>query len=51
MHYVNFIVDDATSNALTIDTIKKATKNDKLLHQVIKLARQNNCYKLNMANL
>ena len=25
----------------------KATKNDKLLRQVIKLARQSNCYKLN----
>ena len=25
----------------------KATKNDKFLHQIIKLARQNNSYKLN----
>ena len=25
----------------------KATKNDKLLHQIIKLARKNNCYKPN----
>ena len=46
MHYVNLVADDATRNALTID-IKKFTKNYKLLHQVKKLARQNNCYKLN----
>ena len=26
---------------------KKFTKNDELLHQVIKLGSQNNCYKLN----
>ena len=26
-HYVNFVADDATPNALTIDIIKKATKN------------------------
>ena len=46
-HYVNFVADDATPNALTIDIMKKATKNDKLLHQAIKLARQNNYYKFN----
>ena len=27
--------------------MKKFTKNDELFYQVIKLARQNNCYKLN----
>ena len=42
IHYVNFVADDATPNSLFIDIIKKFTKNDKLLHQVIKLARQNN---------
>ena len=47
IHYVNFVADDATPNALTIDIIMKTTKNDKLLQQVIKLARQGNCYKLN----
>ena len=46
IHYVHFIADDATAKALTID-IKKLTKIDKILHQVLKLARQNNCYKLN----
>ena len=47
-HCVNFVVVDATPNALTIDIIKKATKNHhKLLHQDIKLARQYNCFKLN----
>ena len=46
-HYVNFVADGTTTNALTIDIIKKATKNDKLLHQVIKLARRNTCYKIN----
>ena len=39
-HYVNFVCDDATPNALTIDVIKKTTKNYKLLHQVIKSARK-----------
>ena len=47
IHYANFVTDDATANALTIDIIKKFTKNDKLLHRVIKLARQNSRYKLN----
>ena len=47
IHYVNFVADDAMPNALTIDIIKKFTKNDKLLHQVMKLVRQNNSYKLN----
>ena len=47
MHYINFFADDATPNALTLDIIKKATKNDKLLHQALKSARQNNCYELN----
>ena len=47
IHYVNFVGDDALPIALTIDIIMKATKNDKLLHQVIKLARQSNCYKPN----
>ena len=47
IHYVNFAADDFTPNVLIIDSITKFTKNDKLLHQVIKLARQNNCYKLN----
>lgn len=47
VHYVNFGADDATPNVLTIDNIKKATAHDKLLHQVVKLARQNNFYKLN----
>ena len=47
VHYVNFVADDATINALTIDITKKFTKNDKLLFQVIKLVIQNNCYKLN----
>ena len=46
VHYVNFTADDATPNTMTIDIIKKTTKNDKLLYQVIKLARQNNCYKI-----
>ena len=41
LHYVNFVADDATLNALSLYMIKKATKNDKLLHQVIKLARLN----------
>ena len=40
MHYVNFHIR-------CTDFIKKATKHDKLLHQVIKLARQNDFYKLN----
>ena len=40
-HYANFVADDAISNTLTIYIIKKDTKNDKQLHQVIKLARQN----------
>ena len=39
VHYVNFTADDATPNTMTIDIIKKTTKNDKLLYQVIKLAR------------
>ena len=47
IHYVNFVADHATPNRLTIHMIKKATKNDKLLHQLINLARQSNCYKLN----
>ena len=47
IHYVNFAADDATPNALTIGIVKKATKNNELLHQVIKLARQNNYYKFN----
>ena len=47
IHYVNFAADDATLNALTIDIVKKATKNNKLSHQVIKLARQNNLHKIN----
>ena len=51
IHYVNFVADDATPNALIIDIIKEFTKNDKLLHQVIKLARQKNCYKLNPLNV
>ena len=46
VHYVNFVAYDATANALTIDIIKKFTKNDKLLHQAIKIARNNNCYKI-----
>ena len=46
VNYVNFTADDATPNTMTIDIIKKTTKNDKLLYQVIKLARQNNCYKI-----
>ena len=46
IHYVNFVADNATPNALT-KNLKIFTKNDKLLHEVIKLARQNNCYKLN----
>ena len=48
-HYIIFVADNATPNALTIDIIKKATKNQnqKLLHQVIKLTRRNNCCKLN----
>ena len=29
IHYVNFVVDDVTPNALTVD-IMKATKDDKL---------------------
>ena len=29
MHYINFVADDATSNALTTD-INKFSKNDKL---------------------
>ena len=48
VHYVNFVADDATLNALTTDIIKKFTKNDKLLHRVIKLAKQNNGNKLNV---
>ena len=36
-HYVGFVADDATPNALTIVIIKKATKNHKLLRQVVKL--------------
>ena len=47
IYYVNFVADDATPHALTIDIIMKAAKTDKLLHQVIKLVKQNNCYKLN----
>ena len=43
-HYVNF---DATPNALTLEIIKKPSKNHKVLHQVIKLARRNNSYNLN----
>ena len=38
IHYVNFIANDTTTNALIIHVIKKF-KNDKLLHKVIKLAR------------
>ena len=38
-HYVNFVANDTAPNVLTIGNIKKATKNQKLLHQVIKLAR------------
>ena len=37
--YGNFVPEGATPNALTIDIIKKFTKNDKLLYQFIKLAR------------
>ena len=47
IHDVNFVANHPTSNALTIDIIRKFTINDKILHQVIKFARQNNCYKLN----
>ena len=47
IHYVNFVSDDATPNALNIDIIQIFTKNDKLSYQVIKLVRRNNCYKLN----
>ena len=47
IHYANLVVDDATPKALTVDIFMKAAKNDKTLRQVIKLARQNNCYKLN----
>ena len=47
IHYVNFVVDDATPNVLTINIIQNFIKNNKLLYQVIKLARLNNCYKLN----
>ena len=43
-HYVNFVAHDTTPNAVTIDIIKKAIKNDTLLHQVIALARQNKYY-------
>ena len=32
IHYVNFVADVTTPNVLTIDIVKKATKNDKLLH-------------------
>ena len=46
-HYINFVADDAIPNTLHIDIIKKATMNHNLLHVVIKLARRNNCYKLN----
>ena len=45
VHYVKLVTDDATPNALTIALIMKATKNDKPLHEVTKLARQNNCHK------
>ena len=31
-HYTNFNTDDATPNALTLDIIKKTTKNNKLLY-------------------
>ena len=50
IHYVNFAADDATPNALIIDIIKEFTKNDKRLHQVLKLARQKSCYELNPLN-
>ena len=30
IHYINFVVDDVTPNALTVDIIMKATKDDKL---------------------
>ena len=43
----NFVANDATTNALTIDISKKATKIHKLLHQAIKLAKRSNCYKPN----
>ena len=45
---VIFVFDDATPKALTTYIIKKFTKNDKILHQVIKLAKQSNCYQLNV---
>ena len=34
IHYVKFVTDDATPNALTTDIIKKFTKDDKLLHKL-----------------
>ena len=46
-HYVNFVVDCGTPNAMTPDVIKKIIENGKLLHQIKRLARQSNCYKLN----
>ena len=42
VNYINFVADDATPNALITDIIKKFTKNYKLLHQFMKLAKQNN---------
>ena len=47
IHYVSFVANGARPNVLTIDNIKKATKNHKLLHQVIKSARWSNCCELN----
>lgn len=48
IHYVSFVADAATPNTLAIDIITKFTKNDQVLHQITKLALQNNCYKLNI---
>ena len=46
IHYVNFVAHDATLNwPYTLS--RNSPKNDKFSHQVIKLVRQNDCYKLN----
>ena len=46
IYYVNFVADDTTKHTDHRLT-KKATKNEKPLHQVIKLERQNSRYKHN----